>query len=190
LNKFYLLAIFLIVKSIYLPLNKRKSKYYWKIALDDKIPFLPLFIVPYFGYFLLIAFTIVSLWNTAYIYRFLITYIISYVLAGIFWYLFPNGVKRPMLANNTILNKVLIHLYKHDNDTNGFPSAHVFATLICWYFLVQIFPAYSLLVGLIGACIIASTVFIKQHYILDILGGIGVFFLSNFITMFLYLIIK
>jgi membrane-associated phospholipid phosphatase len=178
MTKLQLLIAFLIVKSIYLPLNKRKSKYYWKIKWDDSIPLVPIFIIPYLGYFAIVIFSVIALWNTPYIYEFLISYICSYILAGIFWYLFPNGVARPKIEKNDIFSRMIKTIYKYDDDTNGFPSAHVFATLICCYYLTAIYPNNLLFIWLTGLLIILSTVFVKQHYIIDLLGGVVTFALS------------
>ncbi|MFZ2026137.1 MAG: phosphatase PAP2 family protein [Microgenomates group bacterium] len=187
MEKFIYLVLFLIVKSVYLPLNKRKSKYYWKLKIDDSIPFLPVFIIPYISYFPYIIVTIISIWNTRYVYEFFASYIISYVVAGIFWYLVPNGVKRPTITGKDVFSRMTAYIFKHDDDTNGFPSAHVFATLICSYFLFLAFPAYFLFVLFMACAIIASTVLVKQHYVIDILGGILVFFVSVFLMKFLLL---
>jgi len=176
--KILLLLIFLLVKSIYLPLNKRKSKYYWKIKFDDKIPFIPIFIIPYVGYFFYVIATIIYLWNTKYINNFFITYIISYIFAGLFWYFVPNGVKRPKVYKKDIFSQLTKYIYGIDEDTNGFPSAHIFATLICSYFLAFAFPSHLILILSVTFLISISTVFVKQHYVLDILGGIVNFGLS------------
>lgn len=182
MDKTLLLIIFLLVKSIYLPLNKRKSKYYWKIKIDDYIPFIPIFIIPYIGYFFYILATIILLWNTKLINTFFMTYITSYVVAELFWYFVPNGVKRPIIDKKDIFSKLVKNFYRIDDDTNGFPSAHVFGTLICSYFLLIIFPQQSLLIWLISFLINFSTVLVKQHYILDILGGFIIFGLSVIIS--------
>lgn len=176
--KFIYLALFLVVKSIYLPLNKRKSRYYWKLRIDDFIPFVPIFIVPYVSYFAYIVLTIVALWETPYVYEFFTSYIISYLVAGAFWFLIPNGVKRPKIVGKDIFSKLTAYIYSHDDDTNGFPSAHVFATLICSYFLFLSFPTFLPFILFMAIAIIASTVLVKQHYAIDILGGIIVFLVS------------
>lgn len=179
MNKIFLLILFLLVKSVYLPLNKRKSKYYWKIKIiDDKIPLIPVFIIPYIGYFIYIITTIVLLWNSSVINTFFITYIISYIIAGFFWYFIPNGVKRPVIKGKDIFSKLIALIYKYDDDTNGFPSAHIFATLICSYFLLLVFPQQIILITTITLLISSSTVFVKQHYVLDLVGGIIFFLLS------------
>lgn len=168
----------MVVKSLYLPLNRRKSRYYWKLKIDDRIPLVPIFIIPYVGYFLLIIWTVIVLWKTQYIDRFLISYIVSYVLAGIFWYVFPNGVARPKITKEDVFSRLTKLIYKYDDDTNGFPSAHVFSTMICSYFLSIVFPGNEVLIWGTALLIIASTVLVKQHYIIDIFGGVLVFALS------------
>ncbi|MFA6081034.1 MAG: phosphatase PAP2 family protein [Patescibacteria group bacterium] len=179
MNKIFLLILFLLVKSVYLPLNKRKSRYYWKIKIiDDNIPLIPVFIIPYLGYFIYIIATIIFLWNSSVINIFFVTYIISYIIAGFFWYFIPNGVKRPVIKGKDIFSKLITLIYKYDDDTNGFPSAHIFGTLICSYFLSLVFPQQTILIWLVNFLICISTVFVKQHYVLDIVGGIITFWLS------------
>jgi len=178
MNKLLLFFLFLLTKSIYLPLNKRKSKYYWKIKIDDYIPLIPIFIVPYLGYLLYITLTVIFLWNTAYINNFFITYIISYIISGVFWFFIPNGVKRPKISNKGIFNKLTQFVYEHDGDTNGFPSAHVLASFICSYFLYITFPEYLTIIWVTNYLICISTIFVKQHYVLDILGGVLFFWIS------------
>jgi len=182
MNKIFLLILFLFAKSIYVVLNKRKSKYYWKIKFDDFIPLIPIFIIPYIGFYIYIITTIIFLWNTKYINNFFITYIIAYILAGLFWYFIPNGVKRPVIYKRDIFSKLTAYIYKHDDDTNGFPSVHIFATLICSYFLFLAFPEQLFSILATALLISASTVFVKQHYILDIFGGIITFWLSLMIS--------
>lgn len=172
MDKLLLLCVFLLVKYLYLPLNKRKSKYYWKIDFDNKIPFAPIFIIPYVGYFLYIPATVLLLWNTKHINSFLITYSISYILAELFWYFVPNGVKRMPIAKKDIFSRLTSFIHLHDDDTNGFPSAHVITSLICSYFLVLMFPQSVIIIWSISFLVCISTVLIKQHYVLDILGGI------------------
>lgn len=172
MDKILLLCVFLLVKYLYLPLNRRRSKYYWKINFDNKIPFVPVFIIPYVGYFFYSPVAVILLWNTKYIYAFLITYSLSYILAEIFWYFVPNGVKRMPIAKKDIFSRFTSFIHLHDDDTNGFPSAHVITSIICSYFLALAFPQSLIIIWTISFLICISTVLVKQHYILDVLGGI------------------
>lgn len=173
-----LLIIFLLFKSLYAPLNRRQSRYYWKKSVDDRIPLIAWFVYPYVGFLPYIAISIAFVWNTSHIVSFLASLSIAYALASLFWYLFPNGVKRPDVIERRLQHRLLVYIYKTDRDTNGFPSAHVFTSLICAYYLTTAFPGYSVISWLIGLLIAISTIFTKQHYVLDLLGGFIVFVLS------------
>ena len=173
-----LLLLFLAAKSLYVPLNRRSSRHYWKMPIDDRIPLIPWFVIPYVGFIPYIALSIALVWNTAYIVSFLESLSIAYVMASVFWYFFPNGVKRPDIVENKLHHRLLVYIYKTDHDTNGFPSAHVFITLICAYFLHAAHIPFEVLSWFIAGSIILSTLFTKQHYVVDILGGIVVFVVS------------
>ncbi|OGC97501.1 hypothetical protein A2634_02345 [Candidatus Amesbacteria bacterium RIFCSPHIGHO2_01_FULL_48_32] len=91
--------------------------------------------------------------------------------ALIFWFLFPNGVHRPPLSDKNLFSKLLNFIYRHDHDTNGFPSSHVFSTLIASYFLARAFPHLTPQIISLAILIISGTLFTKQHYVTDIFGG-------------------
>ena len=181
-QKIYLLILLILVKSLYVPLNRRKSRFYWKISLDDRIPLISWFVIPYIGFYLYIIIAVSLLWNTHNIKSLLASYLFAYTSACIFWYLFPNGVKRPEIVEKNIFDRITVYIYSKDYDTNGFPSAHIFTTLICAYFLSITYPAQSLTVWISAFLIGISTVLIKQHYIMDVLGGIILFLITLFIN--------
>ena len=98
--------------------------------------------------------------------------ILAQGLGDLFWYFFPNGVKRPEVKGKSLMRQWLRQLYLHDKyDGNAAPSAHVFHALIIGHFLARLWPEWGLLIYVWVGLIMASTVLIKQHYILDVLGG-------------------
>lgn len=173
MNNTWALILYLAVKSLYVPLNRKKCKYYWELPIDKNIPLLPVFIVPYLSYFPFIIVAIVFTWNTQYSLPLLHSLTISYVLAELFWFYIPNGVRRPNMVGNGVFHILTRFLYRIDGDGNGFPSAHVFISILCGYFLWKLFPPFGVLFVSIVLLIIVSTVLIKQHYVIDIPGGIG-----------------
>lgn len=185
LIKISALIFLLLLKSLYVPLNRRASRYYWQKKIDLFIPLVALFIFPYVAYYPFIVLSFLLLWNSVFFMSFVVSLIVAYAIAELFWYLFPNGVKRPVLENTTFSKKILNFIYAHDNDTNGFPSAHVFVSLLCGYFLYLQFPSALLAIGVVTFFIVISTVFTKQHYFVDILGGLAVSILAVLITHFL-----
>lgn len=166
-----LLIVFLLVSALYVPLNRRKSRYYWASRYDRHIPLIPIFVLPYISFFPYIAFTVGALWNTLYETPLLIALIVAKSIALTFWYVFPNGVMRPEITGNTWFHRFLFMIYRHDRDGNGFPSSHVFVSLICAYFLAIAYPVYTPVIWIIAILIVFSTVFTKQHYVVDVFGG-------------------
>lgn len=176
--KLLLLLILIALKSLYVPLNRRKSKYYWKLPIDEKIPLIPFFIIPYSLHHINVIFIVTTLWNSEFIIPFLLSLIISYAIAEIFWFFIPNGVRRPPITHNSIFTPLIRKTYEIDKDTNGFPSAHVFVALFCGHYFSLGFPHFTLYIWTAISTVVLSVLFTKQHYIIDIAGGILVYFIT------------
>jgi len=167
------ILIYLFLQWLYLPLNRRPVKYYWKIKLDDKLPLLPEMVTVYFSYFLMLFPGSVTLIFSGQFWPFMQAMIIAQIIGDLFWWVFPNGVKRPVVIGGGLMREWLRRLYRFDqHDGNAAPSAHVFHALIIGYFLAQLWPSLAGLIYVWAGLIIISTVLIKQHYVLDVLGGI------------------
>lgn len=180
--KILLLLILLPLKSLYVPLNRRKAKHYWKLPIDDKIPLIPIFIIPYLLHQVGLVLTGIALWNTSYIEPFLLSLIISYVIAVSFWYLIPNGVKRPPSIHKSFFTPYINMLYQVDGDSNGFPSAHIIVTLLCGHFLSLAFGVFIPYIWIGVSSVVLSVLFTKQHYIIDIPGGAFVYAISYYLS--------
>ena len=115
------------------------------------------------------------LWQQATFITYTSATIIAGSLAGLIWYLFPNGVKRPKLLTPRFLSqKILSRIYKYDHDTNGLPSGHVFYSVVTTYFLAQAYPQIAAVLWILTIAIIISAVTTKQHYLADVLGSLVV----------------
>jgi membrane-associated phospholipid phosphatase len=179
--KFILLALALFGIALYGPLNHRHAKYYWKSAFDSEIPFLPIFVIPYLGLFPFLTFAFATLFFTPLANSFYTAIAIASITAALFWYFFPTGFRRPRHIGKGELRHMLKMIYHRDHNSNAFPSSHVFLSLIAAYYLAYAFPLFALLICIVGACISVSTVFIRQHEVLDIAGG--VFWAAGSITL-------
>lgn len=179
--KFLLALVFVLTMVAYLPLNRRKSTYNFESNLDKHIPILSIFVIPYIAYFPYIVYAFVMLWNTEVFFHFAVCMILMNIINAAFWLIFPNGVKRPEIKPETNLLYVLSLIHYYDGDTNGFPSFHVSHTLLVTFFLTLAGQHFALIIT-IAYLIIVSTLFTKQHYVIDVLGGIA----SFAITLILY----
>jgi membrane-associated phospholipid phosphatase len=183
MEKSLLLVLALTIWFAYLPLNNRKSLYYFKTKFDSRIPLIPITVWLYIAFFPYIFSTTIILWNSPLFNQYMVSSIIAGLFGIIIWYLFPNGVIRPKIPIiKSLSQKILTKIYHHDHDTNGFPSSHVYNTLITTYFLTLQYQNLKYPLWLLATAITISTVTTKQHYIVDILGGILVTILAILIS--------
>lgn len=180
-----LLALLFLSAILYFPLNIRKPKYFWEIIIDKYIPFIPPLIIPYLTLYLFITVSFILLWPKIIFESFVVALLVVNLSAAIFWYRFPNGVKRPVVKGKSWLLSLVRLAYNHDKEGNAFPSAHVYYSTVCAIYLWQAFPQIGWPVIVWGGTISISTVFVKQHYLIDILGGLFWAFTARFLAKFL-----
>ncbi len=156
--------------------------YIFHMKIDDYIPFCPYFIVPYFLWFLFISavvlyFAFINKSRKEY-WQLICSLGIGMTLFIIVSLIFPNGQElRPSLSGDGIFIEMVRYLYKVDTPTNVFPSIHVFNTIACCiavfrhkgFRFKRLVPAAA---GILGVLIVLSTVFLKQHTLLDVAGAI------------------
>lgn len=154
--------------------------------LDACIPFMECFIVPYLLWFPFIAVSVLY-----FIFRDKTEYyrLCGLLISGMTVFLlvssvFPNGLSiRPDLSelerNNIFLTLVRI-LHKADTATNVCPSIHVYNSLaVCYALLtsVHLKKKFALKTGivLLTVLICLSTVFLKQHSVVDVFYAVLMF---------------
>lgn len=159
-------------------LEKHVTKKYLVLhaAIDDKIPFIEYFIIPYLLWFIFIA--------VAFLYFFFTDVEGFYKLAGLMFTgmtiflivstLIPNGVHlRPyVFERDNIFVDMVRMLYWADTPTNVMPSIHVYNSLaacIAIYHSKRLQEHKAVRYGAYGlaALIILSTLFLKQHSVID-----------------------
>jgi membrane-associated phospholipid phosphatase len=79
-------------------------------------------------------------------------------------------VKRKKITGGELRSKLINYIYDHDGETNAFPSGHVYGSLLMTYYLVE--AGFGWWWYVIGIAVSLSTLFVKQHYIVDIFGGL------------------
>ncbi len=140
--------------------------------LDKYIPLVPYFIIAYVCLYPYILITIVLMWDTPLSTQFFTCFSIAAWTAALMWYVAPAGIVRHRRLGPDFFSQMIVWLYEHDQENNTIPSSHVFYSLICSYFLMLAYPHVQLLFVVVGILISISTVFVKQHHLADILGGI------------------
>lgn len=168
---FYILAFFWL-ESRDVQINIIHSRW------DNLIPFCEYFIVPYFSWFIYITFTIVYFLffcneqreSERFIYNFC-TGMTVFLLVS---YIYPNGHSlRPELIGDSVFIKAVRFLHWVDTPTNILPSMHVFVTVACSVALLRqqslcSRKGFRLGVWLCCILIVLSTLFLKQHSVVDV----------------------
>jgi len=85
--------------------------------------------------------------------------------------LFPTYVVLPEIARVDYLSKLLLSVMVAGGRYDALPSAHVYITTILAFFYWKWRTDYGWLWFSILLIVSLSTLFTKQHYILDVIGG-------------------
>lgn len=146
------------------------------IPFDGQIPLLPQFVIIYHLWYLFLIFNIgyLLLRDKDEFLNAILSINLGNILAYITFFFFQSRVPRPLVAGDGFFENIVRFTYTIDQPYNGFPSIHVLTTTVMMIALSRMDIPKSYKVGSLffGLLIILSTVFVKQHVVLDILGGL------------------
>jgi membrane-associated phospholipid phosphatase len=185
----FLLGLFPIVDVAYTYLNQyHHDAKSIAMILDLHTPFVKEFIVPYQFWYIFVPFCLVYflyLDKPLYL-RAVFSCFVGLVINNIIYFFFQTTVERPILAGNDIFTNIVLDVYESDQPYNCFPSTHVLTTysvMIHYYFCHKKNAYMSFIIYLTTILIILSTMFVKQHVILDVIA-------SMLISHILYFVFK
>ncbi len=148
--------------------------------LDDYIPFAEIFLIPYLFWFVfLVGIHLYTLLYDLDAFRKMMYFIIATYSVAILAYLFfptCQNLRPEQFARDNILTRFMAHFYEFDTNTNVCPSIHVigsfavmFAGLHCKGLQNTAWKAFFIITTIL---ISLSTVFLKQHSVLDVLAAL------------------
>ncbi len=148
------------------------------LAWDHHIPYVPWMIFPYMSVYVLLIVTLAVLVRRGDPWRltvFLLAFVLMWGIADFVWSAYPTiDVLRPHLSHSW-LDRLVKANYGPGRDT--LPSGHNLTAWICaCAFVAEKLPAAALVVAW-AALISASTLFVRQHYIVDVLASVALAFL-------------
>lgn len=183
LIKFIWLLALLLLFSGYFLLNKpRGSAHILETTVDDWIPLIPAFVFPYISLYALLA---VSLWRfgKADMRVFKLAALAVFVdlaLSFLIYLFFQTKIERPVITGSDISSDVLRWVYSIDEPFNAFPSLHTSLSVLCALLWRKAGSSIWPIISVWAVLIVASTVLVKQHYIVDVFGGMAVAILSYY----------
>ncbi|MBC8081497.1 MAG: phosphatase PAP2 family protein [Gorillibacterium sp.] len=172
------MLIFPVMGMIYAFLNKPPINVHTLITpFDIQTPFISVFILPYSVWiFYIYACLVYFLLKDPKVYwEALVTYTLCALACYAIYTVFQTTVPRPVITGDGILSKIMRWTYNKDQPFNCFPSIHCFSSYMVMKNLYK--SSFKNLTNRIliygmSSLIIASTLFVKQHVILDILSAI------------------
>lgn len=175
-----LATLVLLSFGIYQSLNVRRERVsVLSTGLDEKIPLLPAFSVPYLLYFPYLFFVVVyGILQSPQFMQIAASAVAVQLAAAAVYRFHQTHVPRPPVPGNTVFCRLTAFIYRFDPPYCTFPSLHVAYSLLCAYWARALFPGLAPLFMGLTAVIIASTVFLKQHVVADVVGGAAVAVLS------------
>lgn len=163
---------YVVFSATYLPINifsVGREAHTLFLPGEERLPFLPIFEYLYvLSYFVgvLLYFTIR---DEERLRRLLRAFGLSLAVAYATYLLYPVYFERPHL-DVTSLHTWLLSIEYMDKPYNHFPSLHVTLSWLAVH-ASQVSRRQRLLLSLIATGISISTIFVKQHYIVDVVYG-------------------
>ena len=155
------------------------------IPLDAHIPYISWFV--YF-YFLTFPLGIITFFYFAYVnkksfYNMFVALMTSFIISGII-YLFAQSVfTKPNIEVNSFTDRLVVWTWGSTNPVNCFPSQHCFmafamigACMIDHTHQKKMNLIYKIVVFVCSVMIVCATVFIKQHFFMDIIASFVIYF--------------
>ena len=151
------------------------------MEIDRQIPMIPWFIIFYFlafpqwaNYYLQACFGNKKLRNIYFSGDIMAKFVIFFIFA-VFW---PLAADRPVIDNpQNIWEWVISVTFAVDNPLGCFPSLHCFYSWLSFRYSYDVEPKgrrwITWLQFALSMAVFASTVLVKQHYFIDIPGGIA-----------------
>lgn len=160
-------------------LSEGRFHYDFTLSFDRSVPVIPEFIIIYFGCYI---FWIVNSIMIARVSRencmnYAVAYISSLSICGLFYLFMPTTNVRPDIVGTGISEQLLRWLYSIDKAENLFPSIHCLLSWFCYIGIrgrKEIPKWYRAFSCVFAIMVFLSTQFTKQHYIVDIFGGVAI----------------
>lgn len=143
--------------------------------VDKMIPFFEPFVVLYLTYFVFLWGAIIYgffYFPTERYRRFVNSLVIIQVVAYVFYVIIPGKIVRPEILGNGFFLDLVREVYRIDMPSSLTPSLHVSNS---WLVALTLDDNKVIRFAVVpwAVLIVASTLLIKQHHLIDVLSGLG-----------------
>jgi membrane-associated phospholipid phosphatase len=163
-------VIYFFVNRLQVDSNRRID---FGMELDRKTPYLPLFALVYFSTYVFVVQPFFILSNARQFYWMLTSFVSISVISSLVHATVPSKIERVEQVTAGGLSGWMLGLFQKTCKPYGnFPSMHVGLSVpvIAANFIVG-GPVIGSIISIWAVLIVLSTLYTKQHYILDVLAG-------------------
>lgn len=195
-DNLFLVALFGLINFFYLPLNWYQSRRATAFSIaspwDKKIPFLPIFFIPYIFSLMSIIFgpaVLATLFPPEQFLPIILSLLLTQIICFAIWIIRPYKMQKSekiLQTSHPFLIQLIVNYGEKFGNYNAFPSAHVaLITVICLW-LSLFFPTWAPLLLIFIGVNMGSILFTHQHYLYDAISG---FLLAVSVTFVIYLVV-
>jgi membrane-associated phospholipid phosphatase len=148
-------------------------------VLDSILPFVPQLLPLYVAYIPLFLWTVARAADDREVSRLFYATHLQLLLSVPFFLAMPVRMPRELFYGAEVFGWVDAFWRWFDAPNNCFPSLHTSNSLL--FITVNWRRRGRIAATLLGAGVIGSTVLVKQHYVVDVLGGAAVFLVSRWL---------
>jgi len=162
------------IQMIYIPTSSQVAGGIEPKLAIDIFPVWPIWVLPYVLCYLLWVYTYVWLilkMEDRLFRAFIVACMLTFSIGAGTFIFFPTYVKAAVIEGNDIFSVLLRFIHQNLGRYAAFPSGHIYITTLLALFYGRWYPRQKLLWTLILVIVSLSTLFTRQHYILDVVGG-------------------
>ena len=166
-----LVPLYIFIPELFPP----ATRYRPELALDRALPLVPAWALIYGAlYLFLIVLPILVVRQDELIRRTVYAYLLIWITAYLFFFvLYPTEAPRPpLVVGEGFAVWGLAALYGSDPPYNCFPSLHVAHSFVSAFAAHRVHRSLGIVAAIFATLVALSTLFTKQHYVVDVIAGV------------------
>jgi len=172
-----LVPLYILIPELFPP----RTRYLPELAIDRALPLVPVWALVYGAlYFFLILLPIFVVRQDELVRRTVCAYLAIWIAAYAFFFvIYPTAAPRPArIVGEGFAAWGLRALYSSDPPYNCFPSLHVAHSFVSALAAQRVNRGLGVLATICAALVALSTLFTKQHYVVDVIAGVVLAFVA------------
>jgi membrane-associated phospholipid phosphatase len=163
-----------VANEVYDVLNHGPAVVHLGTPLDDLLPVVPVFVVPYVSLELVVYGTLIFflLFRNRVFQSACLGMILVFLISYGFYLYMQSEMIRPTLAGGDTFTRMIRDVYAVDHPYNCFPSLHTSISTLLAIHWFSVDRRAAVPIAVWTALIVVSTVLIKQHYLADLCAGL------------------